>query len=264
MIGEPLLSFSRVRDIPGGRFMATLELLRAGRGSRAVVIIPGFLTQESDFSYWATSLRSGRFGGDTWVLRWPSGSLREMSLQTGPVGFAALTLAKLTGPISAIPGGVALAVASHRYWRRKVESARSTARRVRRMISTLRRRHGYREIVLLAHSLGAELTWAMLESSGSAPFDHIVLLGGASSATDGCWADLAHHAPVYNVSNRNDRVLYWFYRVAEWDEPLGLTEGVGRLIDVDASTIGLGGLGHDYHPVFSELEAPHRWRPWHF
>ena len=240
-----------------------LVRLASGRGGTAVVVIPGFMTEASDQAGYAASLRGGRFGGDIWAVRWPSGSPLEMVAAGGGTAMAAGLLVKLLalGPVAwplVVAGGAA---AGWGYWQSKVRLARTIAPQVRKRLHELRRYHGYRKVVLLAHSLGAELTWTMLETARYIPFDRLVLLGGASSATDGCWDSLEIEAEVYNVGHRNDWVLKFFYLVAEREVPLGLADAGGQLINVDAGGMALPDGGHTYHPLFRHWESPHRWRP---
>ncbi len=246
----------------------TLELLDEGRGGGAIVVVPGFLTQDAQLDHWVTNLRLGRFAGDIWAVRWKSGSLTEMG---GSAAEALISLERISCLVAAVSpplvvGAVApIAIAAgRRYWRSKVDLARKVAPEVRRDLLKLRRRYQYREITLIAHSLGVELTWAMLEGCRSLPADRFVLLGGASSATDGCWDELEIDADVYNVGHLGDLVLRFFYEAAERETPLGLADAGGQLINVDVGHLGLPGLGHDYGHVFVELDAPHRWRPSHF
>jgi hypothetical protein len=159
---------------------------------------------------------------------------------------------------------VGTAARARSYWRSKVGLARRIAPQVRRALLRLRARYRYREITLIAHSLGVELTWAMVEGARSLPANRFVLLGGASSATDGCWDALDIDADVYNVGHRRDRVLQFFYQVAEGELPLGLADAGGQIINVDVGHLHLGTFGHDYSRVFAEFGAPHRWRPRQF
>lgn len=245
----------------------TLELLQEGRGARAIVVVPGFMTNANDLSPWAASLRAGGFGGDVWAVRWKSGSEEEMLSMGGPAGRAALALARLgqVGRLAAMPlAHVDAAWSGWGYWQSKIDLARRIAPGVRRDLLRLRRTYGYRDVTLVAHSLGVELTWTMLEGARSVPADRFVLLGGASSATDGCWEGLEVDADIYNVGHANDWVLWFFYQLAERDLPLGLADVGGQIINVDVGGLPLPGRGHEYSPVFGEFAAPHRWRPGQF
>ena len=182
----------------------------------------------------------------------------------GPTAVAASLVAKLVAGPVAIPIVVAGGTYLLAYWRKRVSLARELGPAVRRALLNLRSRHGYRDVVVVAHSLGAELAWSMIPGARKVPFDRLVLLGGASSATDGYWSELELDAPIYNVRNGRDRILQLIYRVVELEHPVGLGPVGGRIIDADASHLELPFGGHDYRSVFDHWEAPHRWRPAHF
>jgi hypothetical protein len=202
----------------------TQLLSPAGSSDDALLVCLGYLSDRKHgpvaMAKWVEGIRRAGWPGSIHHLWWDAsnwGSFASDNLLLGPVG-ASL------------------------HWDDAKRRAKKTARRHTRSI--LEPLSGPR-ISVLAHSLGARLTYYMgFEAAAMGqPLRDVYLLGGALRRDSSKrWGDFADHLTgrVINVYNREDEVLGTLFRAAEWGNPCGrkpIKARHSRIINFDATKV---------------------------
>lgn len=204
-----------------------IERLKEGSGT-AVVVCSGFLTEgKVGWGDWERIITERYPEASVYRVHWGAEELKDLTAVVGGnlgkaaaarfVKMAALRAskqaAKKAGPI----GGALIFVDLVRnpWWR-----ARERANKTGAIVADLIARTDMDEVVLAGHSLGARAMLCAAEALGTkhdAPKVREVHLLGAAVGAKGDWGQLNNAVQefAYNYHSRNDKVLKFFYSLAQ-------------------------------------------------
>jgi pimeloyl-ACP methyl ester carboxylesterase len=230
-----------------------IEKLKDGPGV-AVLVCSGFLTEgKHGWGDWERIITERYPDSPVFRVHWGAEELKDLAaVVRGNLGKAAIArgvrkmalkaskhAAKKAGPI----GGALIFVdlIKNPWWR-----ARERANKTGAIVSDLIARTDLDEVVLAGHSLGARAMLCAAEALGTksdAPKVREIHLLGAAVAADGDWSLLnsAVRQFAYNYHSRDDKVLKFFYTVAQVGEKAagraGMTTRFKRIKNVDVTRL---------------------------
>lgn len=228
-----------------------IEKLKGGSGV-TVVVCSGFLTEgKHGWGDWERIITTRYPDSPVYRVHWGAEELKNLALVvSGNLGKAALAAgvkktamkagkqaAKKAGPI----GGAMIFVdlVKNPWWR-----ARERANKTGAIVSDLIARTELDEVVLVGHSLGARAMVCAAEALGTkkdAPTVRELHLLGAAVGANGDWSSLnsAVQEFAYNYHSRNDKVLKFFYSVAQAGEKAaghsGMATRMKKIRNVDVT-----------------------------
>lgn len=228
-----------------------IEKLRNGKGV-AVLVCSGFLTEgKPGWGDWERIVSERYPESPVYRIHWGSEELKDLwSVVSGNFGKAAITkgaksaalkaskhAAKVVGPIG---GALIFAdLVKNPWWR-----ARERANKTGAIVSDLLARTELDEVVLIGHSLGARAMLCAAEALGTkvdAPKVRDLHLLGAAAGTKRDWhrVNSAVTGTAYNYHSREDRVLRFFYSVAQVGDKAaggaGITTKLKKIKNVDVT-----------------------------
>lgn len=208
-----------------------------------VIVCSGFLTEgKSGWGDWERIVTERYPDSPVYRVHWGAEELKDLATVLGMnVGKAGATMfvkkaalrasksaAKVAGPIGG--GLIFVDLVRNPWWR-----ARERANKTGAIVSDLIARTDLDEVVLIGHSLGARAMTCAAEALGtnkSAPAVREVHLLGAAIGAVGEWAPLNHAVQevAYNYHSREDKILRFFYTVAQGgDKAAGCTGMVTKM-----------------------------------
>lgn len=220
-----------------------IKKLKDGGGT-PVLVCSGFLTEGKDgWGDWERIVTERYPESPVYRIHWGAEELKDLaSVIGGNSGKAAATLAlkqaarraskevaKKASPI----GGALIAVdlVKNPWWK-----ARQRANKTGAIVSDLIARTDLEEVVLIGHSLGARVMLCATEAlstKADGPKVREVHLLGAAVGADRDWAPLnkAVLTAAYNYHSREDKVLKFFYSIAQGGSAAAGYAGIASRFD---------------------------------
>lgn len=201
-----------------------------GDVDRRLLLVHGYLNNDkarADYQPMIDEARSGGWRGEIHGVVWDGGDTME-KLQAIAKKIA-LSLIPVPGPHSIlIPvrlgyGGYQI----RKYWADACKRADQTGLSLGNYLVRESEINGGAAWTVAAHSLGCRVAFeAMCRASVVASttiFDNVLLFGGAVSTTcDWIGAQKSVQGNIVNCFSQRDRVLRFFFQLAEWRSPIGL------------------------------------------
>lgn len=214
------------------RFSASSAILqlqdRIDNDPRRLLLIHGYLNSEraqADYRPHVEAARDAGWTGAIHGLRWDGGDpLAKIQAIAKRIVFLGIPI---PGPHSVlIPARLGyFAYSIRRYWTDACTRADETGKALGEHLLRESEFDSESRWTIAAHSLGCRLTFEALTAmtGASGIVDDVFLCGGAVSAKAD-WTDAAASADgnVVNCFSRRDRVLRFFFQLANWQAPIGL------------------------------------------
>ncbi|SKC68330.1 DUF726 domain-containing protein [Plantibacter cousiniae (nom. nud.)] len=231
-----------------------IDLLRPGNGGVPVVVANGFLTdgEGEKWGGWKAIVSDRYPDSPVYRVRWGSKELRDVGVfgagiagKAGGVAAAQAAAAVATKIGGKLMGGlIGPALIATDLAKNPWHVAKSRADKTGVIVGDLLARTNAESYVLIGHSLGARVMVVAAQTLGTKPggprIQSAHLLGaaiGAESNWDGLTA--AVDEVVYGYHSRNDAVLKYVYRTAQFGETAagltGFTPASGKLQNVDVT-----------------------------
>jgi len=278
-LGGAVMGGRRAAHRTGELEQFELETLQDG-GSRAILGVSGFLSQEQDFEDHWDGLH--QFFGDETInaVRWESSSLKSLGKSLGVSAAcmaakqqASAAASQATRAAASSIGLPLYAMAALKIIDNPWSVARNRAEQAGEALADVLRQQpwGQRPVTLVGFSLGARvIVHALSELSAGEigrRIEAVYLLGGAVAGDCRHIDEIQHSVsgPVINGYCDDDWVLKYLYRIAEWETAAGCAPlNRDHILDVDLTEIVDGHL--DYNSKLPRVlhrvtQAAHRQDP---
>jgi hypothetical protein len=235
-----------------------------GSGSRLCLAVSGYLSADSEGALDWAPLRHFAVGAECYAVRWESQAIRTLGSQLLNVSLRSTGRALLRQiarqPVAvAAPGAVLpslvleYAHSIDRSWREAVVSSDAAAQQLAQHLRQEVPKG--RSISLVGFSLGSRVIFRTLEelsrTRDEGIVSEVILLGGAFSASEDRWQSVRSvvSGRLVNAYCKNDYVLRYLYRAAEWERQIAglLPAGTAGVEDIDLTEVAQGHLGYRRH-----------------